>query len=529
MNTETFSLATVIELNKSDAKKYIDKFFIPLDNGLHAFYRNGKYTIVDKKLLMDVYFSRLPAEIIKYYFKEKIDIKRIVCDINKPLLEGDEINLCGQKMHSYVPYASFDEETKKGVELMLYHILNVICNNSKESYNYVVKWFANALRGNKNDTAIYMKGPQGVGKSCLIEFIRDHVIGRDLCCIDGSGPLKTRFNAVLSGKLFAMFEELENFSVNEWSAISSVLKRQITCPTIMIEDKNEKRIEQPNMNNYILLSNNDAIKDDDGRRYFITDLNCSRVFDKEYFNNLFDTSINNKVGHAFYCYMLEVDLTGFKPQSFPITSSKLDSLSKRLDNVYCFLRDEYILTEKDIKTGVQDLYDSYCDYCLSNKNQMKTSSKTKIDFNKHLEYVGIRYVKSNGKNVFKVSLEQLKDIAAKRHWVHELDERNVTEEVDVSEFEYGIHNKDKFYEVKDEPKKETKNEEKEIVVKLKTLKSNISKTKTKKEVVDHTKPMQIDKETGAITNILETKPKTKTKDEPIDNPPVNTKDFFALI
>ena len=85
----------------------------------------------------------------------------------------------------------------------------------------------------------------------------------------GSGPLKTKFNSELAGKILVQFEELENFSASEWMSISSVLKRIITSPSIMIEGKGKDAVEQKNINNYVLLSNNDAIQDDDGRRYFI--------------------------------------------------------------------------------------------------------------------------------------------------------------------------------------------------------------------------------------------------------------------
>ena len=67
------------------------------------------------------------------------------------------------------------------------------------------------------------------------------------------------------GKLCVIFEELENFGVSEWSSISSVLKRYITSTTINIEAKGKDAIQVDNINNYILNSNNDAIRDDDGR------------------------------------------------------------------------------------------------------------------------------------------------------------------------------------------------------------------------------------------------------------------------
>ena len=157
----------------------------------------------------------------------------------------------------------------------------------------------------------------------MIEWIREFVFGAPLCVQTGSGPLKTKFNGELSGKLLVVFEELENFSVSEWQSISSVLKRQITSKTIMIERKGKDAEEQANLNNYILLSNNDAIQDDDGRRYFILDVSASKIGEEEYWSELHDNILTKEVGEAFYAYLCEIDLKGYKSQSYPIICTKI--------------------------------------------------------------------------------------------------------------------------------------------------------------------------------------------------------------
>ena len=70
----------------------------------------------------------------------------------------------------------------------------------------------------------------------ITEFLKKFVIGLDLLLETGSEPLKSHFNGILAGKLLVVFEELENFSVNEWTAISSRLKRYITSSTYTIEE-----------------------------------------------------------------------------------------------------------------------------------------------------------------------------------------------------------------------------------------------------------------------------------------------------
>ncbi len=324
---------------------------------------------------------------------------------------------------------------------MLQNIKEVLCNNEEKIYTHTEQWIANMIKGNKNQCCLYLKGPQGVGKTTPIEFIRFHVLGTKICVETGSGPLKTKFNSELEGKILVQFEKLENFSASEWMSISSVLKRIITSPSIMIEGKGKDAVEQKNINNYVLLSNNDAIQDDDGRRYFILPVSTKYVGDTAYFENLREQCFNDEVGHAFYCYMMEVNTNNFNSQNYPMTSCKLDSFAKRLDSVYRFLKDHYILRNAGItRIKIADIYDEYIQYC--NKESIKY--KNKIDFNTTMKNIGIQYYSSSGEKVYKVTFETLNAISDKFHWVHELDEKSKSKysnEVDEN-YEYGINKTD---------------------------------------------------------------------------------------
>ena len=126
---------------------------------------------------------------------------------------------------------------------------------------------------------------------------------------------------------------------------------------------------------------------------------------------------------------MEIDTKDFNPQMFPITNSKLDSIAKRLDVVYQFLKDEFVVLNKSLKDKVGDLYDHYLQYC----GTYSKKKYSKIDFKQRLTDASILTMKSNGDNIYKVSHEALLKIAKKRHWIHEIDEyeqSNSTEEED---------------------------------------------------------------------------------------------------
>jgi hypothetical protein len=426
---ENFDLSKIKNLSFVEAKTYIDKYFIPLANGDHAFYINGQYEIFDDAIIKKTYFKRMTTELNKYYFQEKTDLKTLSYDVNKPTLYENYLNMCPKIKQTYKKYSEFTDEIKKKNEFILNHILEVYCSGRKDSYDFLIKWFANMVKGNRNNSALYLKGPQGAGKSSIIDdFIRHYVIGLGLSHQGGSGPLKNNFNSELSGKLLVLFEELENMGTREWMSVSSVLKRQITSKTLSIERKGKDVREEVNLNNYVLLSNNDAIQDDDGRRYFILDISTKYVGNKTYFKKLY-SCFSDEVGQAFYSYLLEIDLKDYDPQSYPLTQSKLDSYSKRLDNVYKFIKDEYVLKRNGFnKLPLRELYADYVIYANG-----KFKPKFKIEFNNTLKHIGIS---CNTKFIFNMSYEELKSIADKNHWIHELD---LEEEDDgISPFDNGL-------------------------------------------------------------------------------------------
>ena len=91
-------------------------------------------------------------------------------------------------MHTYQPFELFDESINESIKMMLEFIKNIICGEKQDSYyEFTLKWLANMIRGNKNNSCLYLKDEaQGIGKSTSPLFIKKHVIGKDLCLETGS-------------------------------------------------------------------------------------------------------------------------------------------------------------------------------------------------------------------------------------------------------------------------------------------------------------------------------------------------------
>ena len=331
--------------------------------------------------------------------------------------------------HQYVQFDTFSESIQKKVQVLLKYIKEILSNGRDDVQGYILKWLAHMVKGKKNDSILYLRAKQGFGKSTLQNFIRKHVVGSDLSLEEGSNPLISDFNERLAGKIFVAFEELESFSKSQWMSISARIKRYATSDVMTVENKNVKAYTVQNLMNIMIMANEDAVMDDDGRRYMILDIathrqvipNCDserNIENRKYWDKVY-SCFNDEVGHAFYCYLMEVDTTNYVPQDFPTTQSKLDSYAKRMDSHENFLKYNYVLNRAELNTSLGELYEGYVSYC---RGSGITKPYSKVDPGKKLREIGIEPYKSNDQLKIKVSAKDLAQIAKSFNWVHETDE-----------------------------------------------------------------------------------------------------------
>ena len=423
-------------------KDYIARYFVPLSCGNIAVFKDGKYSVSDDTTVRKVYFNRMPKfdyktedgtkssfDFSKWFFSVYTGIRSISFEVNKEVFYDDKINLCPRMKHQYVQYETFSKSIQKKVQVLLNYIKEILGNGRDDVQGYILKWLAHMVKGKKNDSILYLRAKQGFGKSTLQNFIRKHVVGSDLSLEEGSNPLISDFNERLAGKIFVAFEELESFSKSQWMSISARIKRYATSDVMTVENKNVKAYTVQNLMNIMIMANEDAVMDDDGRRYMILDIathrqvipNCDserNIENRKYWDKVY-SCFNDEVGHAFYCYLMEVDTTNYVPQDFPTTQSKLDSYAKRMDSHENFLKYNYVLNRSEIKTTLGDLYEEYVSFC---RGSGISKAYSKVELGKKLREIGIEPYKSNDKLKIKVSAKDLAQIAKSFNWVHETDE-----------------------------------------------------------------------------------------------------------
>jgi hypothetical protein len=326
---------------------------------------------------------------------------------------------------------------------MLDYIKLIWANNNEDTYEYLLKWFANMVKGIKNSSCLYAKGGEGIGKSTLTDFIRDYVIGRNAYCKGKADHLKGQHNMQLLGKIFVVFEELQVFNDKEWRAVDSEIKDMITDDDGSYTDKYEKRFSAPNINNYVINTNFNAVKGANGRRYVVLDINPCKMNDFEYFKHLHDQCFNNDVGHAFFSYLWEINVDNFNSMDIPVTSAKSDLCADLLTPIEKFLKYKYFLRDISVNKKVKELHYEFDEYCANNK--LFTVSIQK--FAQNMRELGFNYKPQNGYNTFKISMEELKNIAQKKKWIHDLDKDEMDEvfedELEKEYLENGVNKTDK--------------------------------------------------------------------------------------
>jgi len=77
----------------------------------------------------------------------------------------------------------------------------------------------------KMRTCLYLTSVQGIGKSIIIKFLAEQVLGNELVYTTSYiSSLAGRFNASLVGLLLFVLEEAPCASANEWKVLTDKLK-----------------------------------------------------------------------------------------------------------------------------------------------------------------------------------------------------------------------------------------------------------------------------------------------------------------
>lgn len=195
------------------------------------------------------------------------------------------------------------------------HVLEVICNNDRKSYEALLNFLAWQLQhvGEPSRVALtVMTVRQQTGKGIFFEGVMLKIWGPAGANFGNAEALAGRFDAPFIGCGFALFDEVA-FSGHQ--GIADKIKRLVTAKTMQIEAKYQNPRSYPMAVNVVMLSNHENaahIEWGDARSWILTPSEDRRG-DHAYFAPL-AAQIEGGGPAAFLHELLARDVSAFVPQ-----------------------------------------------------------------------------------------------------------------------------------------------------------------------------------------------------------------------
>jgi hypothetical protein len=271
--------------------------------------------------------------------------------------------------NSYNLWKGFACEAVPGdCELFLKHMKEVICEDNEEYFNYLFGWMASAVQkpDSPGQVAVVMRGRMGTGKSFFAKEF-GFLFGRHFMQVSDPKHLVGSFNSHLRDCVVLFGDEA--FYAGD-KRHESVLKTLITEEYITIEAKGVDAEAALNYVHLMMASNNNWVvpAGGDERRYFVVDVNDTKMQDTKYFHKLAEL-MKNGGREALLFELLNYDLTNFNVRKVPKTKAlqeqKLLSMSPDQEWWYSKLQEGILLPgqnhwEQEVQKN--DLLEDYLEY-----------------------------------------------------------------------------------------------------------------------------------------------------------------------
>ena len=276
-------------------------------------------------------------------------------------------------------WQGFSFKPKPGkFELMFWHLHSVICRGDEGNFHYLLGWMAHLVQcpwEAPGVVVVLRSSREGTGKTTVIGWLAQ-MLGIHGLMLSEPTQLLGRFNSHLETLCFVGLNELG------WAGdkdATAKLKSIITDPTITIERKHGGVYSVPNVLHIMASSNNDWVvpAGDRARRFFVLDVDPSRVGETAYFNALHAEAQNGGVA-ALMNYLLGFDLTKVNLRAVPVTDALREQQEISLPLQAQWALD---LADRAIENGhagivtfgrsqpTRILYDDYCSFVRERHKQ----------------------------------------------------------------------------------------------------------------------------------------------------------------
>ena len=401
-------------------KKYICSYYARIQGAnfvLFYKHQDKKYNFISNKdfrndILSPIDFNFFQRHNTKLYlinwFFYDTPIYDLDSDPNKPMVfkEGNHyyINMIHGRLHYHKERKalnSYPKDIIRGVKKVWTHIKEAWCSGKKDQFEYVQKWISHVVSGRRMQTCIYLYSVQGIGKSIIIKFLTEQVLGRELVYSTSKVNIFTeKFNTPLVGRLLFVLEEAPALEKEKWSAFENSFKNYLTENLISVEEKYQKPFMIKNTVSFIINTNKRAIRISyDDRRFFQPDTSDKYKKNADYFNELGKIIENPDVGEAFYMNCLEIaeNSKDFREEfDRPRSDIYDENIADNVPSAFRFIKEAFIMKKKGINMKFKDLYDKYTRFCELRKINHPLH---KLAFRDELINIKIKYVKNSTKHL----------------------------------------------------------------------------------------------------------------------------------
>lgn len=196
-------------------------------------------------------------------------------DIDRAEFDGVVTEPLGYSGRAYNIWRGFAVQPMEGDPTPFIEVVrDILCGGDADAARWVIHWLADAVQRPTEPsppTALALRGPQGHGKSYLVEFLTAIFGPRYVQWVQESERLFSRFNRELFGATIIAAEE----SIFHGSPkVANTLKSFISSPLWTYEAKHKAALQAKNVHRLIATTNSDhAVHlDHDDRRWTVIDV-----------------------------------------------------------------------------------------------------------------------------------------------------------------------------------------------------------------------------------------------------------------
>jgi len=417
-----------------EIKDYVDSYFIKTfeDDIIMWDTYHKKHMPLNITTVREKYFTGPKSKKhfdVRYYFANEVHLLyKKVFELNKPQLYNNKhgehfFNTFTGFMHKERP-EKFSKEVIENAKKFWDHIFIVWASRNEEQFIYIKKWLCCMIAGRKLRTLLYGRSAEGTGKSTVIEYIINYILGKHLVLQTNNCNVLVPENTQtsnLEGKMLLCLEEPTGKVLNEQGGLDNLIKDPLTNSFIGVRTMYKVGYQVKNHLNVVFFTNNKAFKKC-GRRIFAMDISNEKKQKSKYFDELRDKIMRDEVGEYLYWSAIdyfESDCKNFNEErDMPKTTAGQELSISSMHSVFEYIKDKYVLKNKGMDMRFKDFFIEYIRYC----KKVNRPCIKKHDVGNYLSDEGIRKKGSGNKLVLKIEADELLAIYKKKNWIHELDE-----------------------------------------------------------------------------------------------------------